>query len=182
MEEKSNSYFKSALNYGLMLGLALVIFAVLLFIFNLHLNKYLNYINYVIIIAFLIWGVKTYRDTSLNGVISYGKALGMSTVIVLIGSLIFGIYTYLLITVIDPDYIEKTLAMIEEQLLKQGMSDEQIEMGLSLQKKMMSPVLMSLFSFLGMMFWGFIISLITSAVLKKEGDPYQSAMQDINEE
>jgi len=55
-------------------------------------------------------------------------------------------------------------------------------MGLSLQKKKMSPVLISLFSFLGMMFWGFIISLITSAFLKKEGDAYQNAMQDIEEE
>lgn len=182
MEKKSNSVFKAALNHGLILGLALVIFAVLLFIFNLHLNKYLGYVNYVIIIAFLIWGVKSYRDNSLNGVISYGKALGFSTIIVLIASLIFGIYNYLLISIIDPDYIEKMLALAEEQLLKQGIPDEQIEMGLSLQKKMMSPVLISLFSFLGMMFWGFIISLITSAFLKKEGDPYQNAMQDIDEE
>jgi hypothetical protein len=182
MEEKSNSLFKSALNYGLMLGLALVIFAVLLFIFNLHMNNYLGYVYYVIIIGFLIWGVKSYRETSLNGVISYGKALGMSTIIVLIGSLIYGIYNYILITVIDPDYIEKMLALAEEQLLKRGMPDEQIEMTLSLQKKMMSPFLTSLFGFLGMMIWGFIIALITSAFLKKEGDPYQSAMQDINEE
>ncbi|MFO7843917.1 MAG: DUF4199 domain-containing protein [Bacteroidales bacterium] len=182
MEEKSNSVFKPALNYGLMLGLALVIIAVLLFIFNLHLENYTNYIYYVFIIAFLIWGVKSYRDKNLNGIISYGKALGMSTVIVLIGSLIFGVYTYLLVTVIDPDYIEKMMALAEEQLLKQGIPDDQIEMGLSLQKKMMSPFLMSFFSFLGMMFWGFIIALITSAILKKQGDPYQSAMQDINEE
>jgi len=182
MEKKSNSVFKAALNHGLILGLVLVIFAVLLFIFNLHLNKYLGYVNYVIIIAFLIWGVKSYRENNLNGVISYGKALGFSTIIVLIASLIFGIYNYLLISIIDPDYIEKMLALAEEQLLKQGIPDEQIEMGLSLQKKMMSPVLISLFSFLGMMFWGFIIALITSAFFKKEGDPYQNAMQDIDEE
>jgi hypothetical protein len=182
MEKKSNSVFKPALNYGLMLGLAIIIIAVLLFIFNLHLKSYTNYIYYVFIIAFLIWGVKSYRDNSLNGVISYGKALGFSTIIVLIASLIFGIYSYLLISIIDPDYIEKMLALAEEKLLKQGIPDDQIEMGLSLQKKMMFPFLMSFFSFLGMMFWGFIIALITSAFLKKEGDPYQNAMQDIDEE
>ncbi|MEE4196934.1 MAG: DUF4199 domain-containing protein [Bacteroidales bacterium] len=181
MENKSNSVFKAALNYGLMLGLALVIYAVLLFIFDLHLNKYLGYISYIIVIAFLIWGTKSYRDNNLNGAISYGKALGLSTLIVLIAAFIYGIYSYLLITVIDPGYIDKLIAISEEQLLKQGIPDEQIEIGLSMQKKMMSPMIISILAFVGMFFWGFVLSLIISAFMKKEGDPYQSAMQDIED-
>ncbi|MFP4024900.1 MAG: DUF4199 domain-containing protein [Thiohalospira sp.] len=181
MEEKSNSFFKTAINLGVILGLALIIYSILLFFFNLHLNKYLGYVIYVIIIAFFIWGVKYYRDNNLNGIISFSKALGLSTLILLFASVLYNIYSYLLVTVIDPDYIDKLLLMVEEQLLKQGIPDEQIELGVAMQKKMMKPLLMSLFGFIGMMFFGFIIALITSAIVKKEGDPYQSAMQGIDE-
>ena len=182
MEEKSNSFFKTAINLGVMLGLALIIYSILLFFFNLHLNKYLKNVIYVIIIAFFIWGVKSYRDNHLNGIISYSKALGLSTLMLLLAAIIYTIYSYLLVTVIDPDYIDKLLLMTEEQLLKQGVTDEQIELGVAMQKKIMKPFLISLLVFIEMMFFGFIIALITSAILKKEGDPYQSAMQDIDEE
>lgn len=182
MEEKSNSIFKAAVNLGIMLGLAMIIYSILLFFFNLHLNNYLGYVTYVIVIAFLILGVKSFRDNNLNGVMPYSKALGLSTLIVLFASVIYGIYTYFLVTIIDPAYIDKLLAMAEEELLKKGIPDEQIEMGLSLQKKMMKPVLLSVFGFVGNMFIGFIIALITSAIVKKEGDPYQAAMKDIDDE
>ena len=182
MEEKSNSIFKAAVNLGIMLGLAMIIYSILLFFFNLHLNNYLDYVNYIIIIAFLILGVKSFRDNNLNGVMSYSKALGLSTLIVLFSSIIYSIYSYFLVTIIDPAYIDKLLAMAEEQLLKQGIPDDQIEMGLAMQKKMMKPVLLSVFGFVGNMFFGFILALITSAIVKKEGDPYQEAMKDINEE
>jgi hypothetical protein len=65
--------------------------------------------------------------------------------------------------------------------MEKGMSDDQIEMAINMQKKMLQPFIMTILTFFGTAIFGFIISLITSAILKKQGDPYQEAMQDIEE-
>ncbi|MCK5029063.1 MAG: DUF4199 domain-containing protein [Bacteroidales bacterium] len=180
MEEKS-LFWKNSLKHGLIVGLVIIIYSVLLYVLELNLIQALGYVVYAILIAGFILGTKAFRDTNLNGNISYGKAFGYSIVILLIASIIYSIYSYLLITVIDPDMVDKIIALGEEKMLKQGMTDDQIEMAQSMQKRFMSPVFMGIMSFIGTMFIGTILALITSAVVKKEGDPYQEAMQDIEE-
>ena len=181
MEEKSTSPFKAGLTNGIILGLALIIYSVLLYVLDLNLNKYLGWVSYIIMIAIIIYATNAYRKNTLNGNMSYGQALGLATIIIVFGALLSSIYEYIFITIIDPGYMDKVLAAAEEQLLQQGLSDDQIEMGLSVQRKMMQPFVVSILNFFGTVFIGFIISLITSAFLKKEGDPYQEAMQDIEE-
>ena len=181
MEEKSNSIWKSGLTYGVMLGLILIIYSVLLYVMDQSFNKGLGYVSFGFIAAILFYGTKTYRDNSLNGFISYGQSLGFGMIIILFAGILHSIYFMIHINIIDTEYISKLLAFTEEELLKKSMTDDQIEMTLSMQKKMLKPALMTLFGFLGTAFWGFIIALITSIFVKKQGDPYQEAMQDIEE-
>ncbi len=180
MEEKS-LFWKNSLKHGLIVGLVIIIYSVLLYVFELNLIQALGYVVYVIFIAGFILGTKEFRDNNLNGHISYGRAFGYSIVILLIGAIIYSIYSFLLVTVIDPDIVDKMLAMAEEKMLERGMTDDQVEMAQSMQKKFMSPVFMSTMAFIFTMFFGTIIALITSAIVKKDGDPYQKAMQDIEE-
>ncbi len=180
MEEKS-LFWKNSLKHGLIVGLVILIYSVLLYVLELNLIQALGYVVYVILFAGFILGTKAFRDNNLNGNISYGRAFGYSIVILLVASIISSIYNYLLVTVIDPDIVEKIMALGEEKMLEKGLTDDQIEMAQSMQKKFMSPVFMSIMAFIGTMFFGTIIALITSAIVKKEGDPYQEAMQDIEE-
>ena len=180
MNEKS-TFWKSSATSGVILGIILIIYSVLLYILELSLNKSMGYGTYLFIIAGLIWFTLSYRNNNLGGSISYGQALGYGTVMIVIAALISSIYNYIFISYIDPSMIDKMIAMGEEELLKQGMSDEQIEMAQSIQKKIMSPGLMNIFGFIGMVIVGFIINLITSAIVKKEGDPYKAAMQEVED-
>jgi len=181
MEEKSNSIWKAGLTYGAMLGLIMIIYTVLLFVMDQSVNKVLGYVNFVFIAGMVYYGAKSYRDTSLNGNISYGRSLGISMIIILVAGIIHSIYFVIHTTIIDPEYINKLLAVVEETMLDRGLSDDQIEMALSMQRKMMKPAIITIMGLVGSAFWGFIISLITSAIVKKDGDPYQEAMQDIEE-
>ncbi len=181
MEEKSNSIWKAGLTYGAILGLIIIIYTVLLYVLDQSFNKGLGYISFVFIAAIIFYGTKTYRDNSLNGYISYGRALGLSMIIILFSGILSSIYFTIHITIIDSEYISKLIAFTEEELLKKGVSDDQIEMAITIQKKMFKPLLMTVFGFLGTAFWGFIIALITSIFVKKQGDPYQEAIQDIEE-
>ncbi|PLX14225.1 MAG: hypothetical protein C0597_10375 [Marinilabiliales bacterium] len=181
MEEKSNSIWKAGLTYGAILGLLLIIYTVILYVFDQSFNKFLGYVSFLLMATMAFYGAKSYRDNSLNGFISYGRSLGISMIIIAVAGIISSIYFMIHINVIDPDYIVKLLANSEEQLLNKGFSDEQIEMSLAMQQKMMKPALIVIIGLLGSAFWGFIISLITSIFVKKQGDPYQEAMQDIEE-
>lgn len=181
MEKQSNSMWKTGFKYGAILGLVLIIYTILLFVLDQSFNKVLPYLNYVFLAIIVFVGAKTYRDNSLGGFISYGKALGISMIIVLIAAVINSIYFYIHLTLVDPEYITKMLITVEEGMIEKGVPDGNIEMALEMQKKMMKPALMSVFGLLGVGLWGFIISLITSIFVKKQGDPYQEAMQDIEE-
>lgn len=181
MEEKSNSIWKAGLNYGAMLGLILIIYTVLLYVMDMSFNKGLTYVSFLFMAAMIFYGSKSYRDNSLGGYITYGRALGISMIIVLIAGIISTIYFLIHTSVVDTEYVTKLIAAAEEELLKKGMTDDQIEMALSIQKKMMKPSIMAVFGLIGTGFWGLIISLITSIFVKKQGDPYQEAMQDVKE-
>jgi hypothetical protein len=178
MNEKS-VFWKSSATSGVILGIVLIIYSVLLYILDLYLNKSLGYVSNLFLIIGLWWFTKSYRDNTLGGTISYGQALGYATVIVIVTALISSIYSYVFLSYIDPSMLDKIAAMSEEEMLKQGMSDEQIEMAQTMGKKFMNPALMNIMAFIGTVIFGFLIALITSAIVKKEGDPYRTAMKDV---
>ncbi len=172
MEENKNSVGKSALVSGTLLGIVLVIYSLMMYFLNQTGNKYVGWLSFVIMIAGIVYLQIQYRDKELKGTMPYGKAFGFAILMVLVASVITTVFTYLLFAVIDPGLVDKLLAVAEEQLTRRGMTGDQIEMAMKVSRKMMSPPLMAVFGLIGNMFWGTIISLITSAITKKEPTPF----------
>lgn len=168
MEEQKPSLWKSALNWGVILGIALIIYSLLMWILDLSLEQWVSWVSYIIMIGGIVLGTKSYRDNILNGAISYGQALGFGVLMMLFASIIAAIYSYIFFAFIDPEFVNKMLQMVEEQLLERGMPDEQIEMAIEMQRKFMKPVIMALMTIPTYTFIGLIISLITSIFLKKK--------------
>jgi hypothetical protein len=167
-ENKKPSLLRSTLNYGIMLGLALVIYSLLLWMFNATFNQGLGYLSYVIIIGGIVLATRAYRDQEQGGYISYGRALGVGTLTVLFASVIGAIYTYLLFSVIDPGLLDRMMIIREEAMYGSGLTDDQIDMALAMTERFARPGIMAVSGFFGSVFVGFIISLITSIFLKKE--------------
>jgi hypothetical protein len=169
MEPKSNNMYKSAMTSGLILGIALVVFSLIIYIMGVIKPPFwVQLIQYVIIIGGIIYGTKKYRDEDLGGEITYSKALGFGILICVFAAIISGIYTVLLMTVIDPEFVNKMMSLIEEEYVKMGMSEEQIDAAMKMVSKMQSPLIMAVTSVVGFAFMGTIFSLITAAFLKKE--------------
>jgi len=61
--------------------------------------------------------------------------------------------------------------MAEEKLLGRGLSQSQIDAGMSVQSKIMKPAFIAPMSIFGNMFQGLIMSLIVAAFVRKEGNP-----------
>jgi len=175
MEPKSNPMLKSAMTSGLILGIALVVYSLILYILGVIKPPFwVGLINYAVIIGGIIYGTKKYRDDDLGGEISYSKALGFGILVCVFASIISGIYMILLTTVIDPEYMTKMLSAFEEEYVKMGMTEEQIDASMKMMTKMQSPIFMAVSSVIGFAFMGTIFSLITSAFLKKEKSIFET--------
>lgn len=168
MEEQKSSLFKNALNWGVIMGIVLVIYSLIMWFIGLSLEKWTNWLSYLFVVVILILATINYRDKVLGGFMSYGQALGFGILVILIGVVISSIYNYIFMTFIDPEIINKMLAMQEEEFLKSGLTDDQIDRTMEMTKKFMTPLVISIMVIPVSVFFGFIITLITSIFLKKE--------------
>jgi len=170
MEQKVNAW-KANLTNGLILGLIGVAYSLIMYFLDLTTKQSLGYLFIIIEIVVLYFLVKSYRDNYMHGMITYGQALGAGMIICVYYAIIAAIFGYILYAIIDPGLIDKMLALSEEQNLKRGMTQEQIDLSMRVTKKIMTPVFMTIMAVLGNIFFGLIISLIVAAFVRKEGNP-----------
>jgi hypothetical protein len=72
---------------------------------------------------------------------------------------------------------------MEEQMIEQGrFSDAMIEQQMALMKKIMTPITVNILAILNYVFYGVLISLVASIFLKKEGDGFQKAMAEVEDQ
>lgn len=174
MENQGNPFLKHSMNYGLIMGTLLVLLSLVTYLLGVIKPPFwVSLINYAIMIGVIVWGTKKYRDEVLGGAITYGNALGFGVMISLFAGIIVAVFTFIQMTVIDPEYVTKLLAIVEEELASKGMADDQIEMAIEMQKKFMTPAFITISAIFGMVLTGFIFSLITSIFLKKEKSPFE---------
>lgn len=163
------------MNYGTLYGLCGVAVMLLFYLIGSDIQSRIpSYLNYLLLIVFIYLGVKSYRDEELGGAITYGKSLGTGILIAMFGGIIIGVYTLVFFTYISPDMVDRIMEEAQRSMTEQGMSDEQIEMGLNMSRKFMTPMWMFFFSVLGSMLMGLIFSLIISIFLRKEQNPFSS--------
>ena len=170
MEQKVNIW-KTNLTSGVIMGFAAIIYSLLMYFFDLALNQTQSYVFIVIQIALLAYLLKSYRDNYCFGNITYGQSVGAGVIICLYGAIISAVFAYFLYKNIAPELIGKMLAFAEETMLEKGVPQTAVDTGMALQRKLMTPGILSLMSIFNNMFIGTIISLIISVFIKKEGNP-----------
>ncbi|HKJ42375.1 MAG TPA: DUF4199 domain-containing protein [Sunxiuqinia sp.] len=182
MEQKS-TFWKSAMTYGIYLAVAIILYNVILYVMGQNLNQTLGLFSYVIMGAGIYFCQYYYRNRELDGYIDYSKALGFGVAIMLFAGILNALYTVILLK-IDPSILDQIRAMQEEALMKQGMSDDQIEMAGEMMSKFQNPIIIVISSLFTFAFIGFIISLITSIFVKKkqDEDAFDEAMEEIKSE
>lgn len=163
--EQKGSLLKSSLNYGLITGIAMIVFSLLVWMLDAMFVTGINMVSYLILAGGIFLGTKAFRDNVQGGFMSYGQGLGVGTLIALVAAVLSGVFSMIMMKYIDPDLIDKMMAVTEEQMLKNNVPEEQMQAGLEMSRKMMS------FAWIIAIFTttliGFIISLIVSAILKK---------------
>jgi len=183
METEPRSLFNNALIYGLLTAVISIVFSVLTYILDVPMKNPVMYFSFVILLAGIIYGTLQYRNVSLGGNISFGKAFLSGFLIVLVASIVSSIYSYIFFTFIDPAYLERiiqqTLEQTEAKMLEKGLSEEQMEPALAMTRKFMSPIMMSVMAVLSSAVFGAILSLIAAAFIKKEDKSFDGQFKDV---
>ena len=162
------------MNYGAYLGLGLVLISFTVYMLGLEEQKSIipSLLNNFLIIGAIAYSVTIYRDNFNNGFVSYSQSLKIGTSVVFFASVILAFYTYIFVTFINPEYLENIIKIAEQEILNSDpeISDEDLDLALSMTQKMLQPQWMSTLSVLGGTFMGFFYSLIISFFVKKD-DP-----------
>jgi len=179
MENNNHTLWKSTMTSGAFLGLALVIFSILLVFLDISKMRFLwigilIFIPFIILITGIILGTKRYRDSVLDGQITYVHALMVGTLVVLFASIISAFYSYIYNEFIDPGYVEKASRAIMDKMIRFmqecGYSDVQLEQ--QVEELNTRPVPSAFESALSSIPFntmvGFLLSLLTSAFLKRD--------------
>jgi hypothetical protein len=155
---------------GLFIGLGLVLVNVVDLLLGFYgSNKPFGLLSYAIPTGGIIWGALQFRNKESGGFITYGQTVGYGVVTALFFGIIVSIYTILLVTVIDPAYVDKVQVIAAEQLYAQGtLTEQQIDQALAMSTKMMrNPFLISISGILGAALEGVIISLIAGIFIRR---------------
>lgn len=155
-----------AIRYGVITGFISIVYSLILNITDLAFTtKALTWISFVILIAGMVLAMREFKRLN-NGFMSFGQGLGIGTLVAVISSVLGGIFTYIYVKFIDSGYLEKMHNMQISELEEKGMNDEQIEQAISLSQKMMTPEMMMVFAIVGGLVFGFLLSLVLSAIIK----------------
>ncbi len=139
-----------------------------------------GYSTILLSMVFVFLGIKKYRDENNGGSISFGEALKVGILIVLIPSVAFGLYNLFYIEVLDPNFMENYYQYsLEEYKASLEPADfEAMKAKMEKEKAMFQNTGMQFFlMFLTVFIIGFIVSLISSMILKREKGVNDSFME-----
>lgn len=160
----------SKINYGIILGLISAASGIVFYSLgpeSMIDSSWISYIFMALGIGLTIYFGTKLRDEN-GGYFTFGQAYGSLMIMSIVAALISGVVSFVLYTIIDPGFGEAYLDLLREQMYNQGMTEEQIEMGMSFTK-WMNPFgaigigASILISIIGSAF----INLIFAAIIKK---------------
>lgn len=172
VENQRPSSAKVALMNGLFLGFALIVLSLILYLLDVPQDNPAQYLSYVLMIGLTIVFVLQWRNKYNGGYLTYSQAFGHGFLIILFGTIISAIYTYVFFEFIAPELLLKMIEEAENNLYDQGMAEDQIEMAMSWTRMMMKPPMMSVWVIFGGAIGGLIISAVLAIFLKKENKEF----------
>lgn len=167
---------KSGLIYGVLFGVIMILEFMIVYVVGMQsladtsTGLMVNIANYLVLpIVFIYLGCTNYKKNINNGYISLVESLKVGISIAFIAALIYALFS-VIFNLIFPEFIDEMAVLSRNAMIKQNpnVTEAELEMGLSMMKKFMSPyivfpVTLAMYSFIGL-----IYSLLIGAIIKKE--------------
>ncbi|GAB3642217.1 DUF4199 domain-containing protein [Spirosoma arcticum] len=155
-----------ALKWGIILGVALIIYSLILFLTDSVGNSKLGLISFALSIGGLVLAMRDYRTLN-GGYMSYGEGLSVGTLTSGVSGLLSSLFSVFYTTVIDTGVMERMIDRTRDQLEESGLSDEQIDQQITFVEMFQSPGLTFAFGVIGAVIFGLLLSLIIAAIMRR---------------
>jgi len=118
----------------------------------------------------LFYAITSFRDNKQNGLLSFGKGVGLGTLIGFFASLILAVFIYVYITYVDPGVIEEAMIRAEESVLQSqpDISDADLDKAMEIVEIFTSPGIMASMSIIWYTMVSVVFSLLISIFAKRE--------------
>ncbi|MCA1919399.1 DUF4199 domain-containing protein [Flavobacterium piscis] len=174
--DKNISPAKSGTMYGLLFGVIMVLEFVIMYVIgmkslvNSSVGVIVNIANYLVLpLIFIYLGCNHYKKDINNGFISFSECLKTGVSITVIAGLVYAIFS-VIFNLIFPEFINEMLEISKEGMITQNpnITSQELEMGLSMVKKFMNPLIVLPVTLVMYSLIGLIYSLIIGAIVKND--------------
>jgi Protein of unknown function (DUF4199) len=125
-------------------------------------------VSFIIVVVLVVLAIKAHRDELQDGFISLGQCILIGTGVLVLAGLISYLVSLIYMKVIDPGYMDRMMASMEEAWEAQGLNEDQIESAKKWTSVMKSPVLSLAAVLCCYGVGGAILSLIVGLIMKKD--------------
>jgi hypothetical protein len=137
---------------------------------NWEAQEILGYTTIIISLLFVYFGIRHWRDNYNNGNLSFGQGLKLGTLITLFPSAAFGLFTWLEMSVLDPEFSNKYYSHYLEKI-KASTPPEKLHAALqkleSEKEMFANPFIQFFFMFLTVFLIGIVITVVSSLILQR---------------
>lgn len=171
METEKISAGKFSINYGVILGLVMVVISVLTYVTGLAIKgaQWPAAIYYLVFPIVIFYAISQYKKRNAN-FLSLSDALKVGVIIGIISAIVFVIYSLIFNYIIDPDFNNEMIAVAKDKMIEENpdMTQEMIDQGMKFVEMFANPWLMGAFWVAMSGIFGLIYALIGGLVMKKE--------------
>jgi hypothetical protein len=171
METQKPTVGKFARNYGIILGVIMVLIAVVSYVTGMALRgeQWPNIIYYVLFPIIIFYAISQFKKQNANQ-LKLGEAIKIGLVIGVFSALVYIIYGLIFIYLIDPDFMNQMMDVARDKMLENNpdMTQEMVDQGMKFVKMFTNPVVGNAIWLALSLFFGLIYSLIGGLVMKKE--------------
>lgn len=171
MEAEKISAGKFSINYGVILGLVMVVISVLTYVTGLAIQgaQWPTAIYYLVFPIVIFYAIHQYKKRNGN-LLGLGDAIKVGVVIGVISALVFVIYSLIFNYIIDPEFINQMMAAAKDKMIEDNpeMTQEMIDQGMKFIEMFANPGLMGAFWVAMSAIFGLIYALIGGLIMKKE--------------
>ena len=135
-----------------------------------ELQQVLGYITIMLSLSFVHAGIKYWRDNDNAGHLTFKEGLKLGTFITLLPAVAFGLFTWLKMSVLDPEFINKYYAYHLAKIWESSTAaeGEQMLQRLELEKKLFATPFMQFGAmFLTVLLIGIVVTVISSLLLQR---------------
>lgn len=160
--------FKAALEGGIIVAAASIVFGMILYLLGLHTEQWLGYVSLFASFVVLFVVGNNYKKKGGKAPLTYGQAFKFLMIAVLVAAVITGVFNYFYFSWIAPEIIDMAIDQQYEAMVERGMSEDQALQSMKLALPWMTPITFAVTVFFSFIIFGLIASLIIAALIKQE--------------